>query len=91
MEMNMPAQTSNKKIGPIVGALIIVVLLIVAALFVWGSHLNGTSSESTVQSSASTSTDTVAKDQTAISTSDDTSSIANDLDASAKADAATTN
>ncbi len=30
----------NQGIGPIVGTLIIVVLLIVTALYIWGEHLN---------------------------------------------------
>ncbi len=31
---------STSTIGPIIGSLIVVVVLIVAALYVWGQHLN---------------------------------------------------
>mgnify|MGYP000889194110 CR=1 FL=1 len=74
---------SNKKVGPIIGALIIVVILVIAALYVWGGKLNkndqapvtpGTEQVGDV-SSATPVVVTPAK----MSSSDDVDSISKDL------------
>ena len=47
----------NKKIGPILGALAIVLIIIIASLIFFGKKLNTNSSANTEQTSTETSTD----------------------------------
>lgn len=47
----------NKKIGPILGALAIVLIIIIASLIFFGKKLNTNSSTNTEQASTETSTD----------------------------------
>jgi len=67
---NTPVQ--HKKIGPIIGILVIVIILIVAALYLFGSKVNNIESVSNNSQSV----------QPITNNSDDVSSLQADLDAS---------
>ena len=75
-----PINHNEKKVGPIVGALIIVLILIIAALYFFGQKLN---TESTVPSdtSSQTSMETPTNSMTAsASQADDVQTLQSDLD-----------
>ena len=81
----MEENTSQKKnkqgensIGPIIGTLIIVIVLIAAALYVWGEHLNTAAQIQEEESRVGTTTTII------YSTSTEPIDIQNDLKASSK-------
>ena len=47
-------QEKNGTIGPIIGTLIVFIILIVAALYVWGQHLNAIKNRSANEVSTTT-------------------------------------
>lgn len=74
-----PLSKPERKIGPIVGALIIVLVLIIAALYIFGKNLN---TEPEIVAPEVRTTETMATSTSATSTtSDDTTSLESDLDA----------
>lgn len=83
----------EKKTGPIIGAVIIIILLVIAALYVWNDHkIKQGPSESTQATqqyqdeyAAAAASATIA--QPKMSSSDDTDSIFNDLKADEQANA----
>jgi hypothetical protein len=73
-----PVQKAERKVGPIVGALIIVLILIIAALYFFGQKLN-TSAPADV--SAPVVNNSQPQTPAAAAKSDDVASIQSDLDA----------
>ncbi len=79
-----PVPSTEKKVGPIVGALIIVLMLIIAALYFFGSRLNTQSPVNAVpQEQASVDNNNNAMTATA-SQADDVTLLQADLDAQMK-------
>ncbi len=75
-----PAPQTERKVGPIVGALIIVLVLIVAALYFFGQRLN---TESKVQKTAPTEQTSATNSTSAsvvTSQPDDVNTLQSDLD-----------
>ncbi len=60
-----PIKQNEKKVGPIIGALIIVLILIIAALYFFGQKLN---IEAPAQQTSQTSEENVANSSSSIST-----------------------
>lgn len=93
--------TSGKKVGPIIGALIIVIILVIAALYTWGNRLNkanmnppaadqtGTSQVSDDATSNGSTAGVNIKPAT-MSQSDDVDSLSADLDSVNTASASST-
>jgi hypothetical protein len=88
--------TNTGKKGPVIGAVIIIVLLVIAGLYVWGSHLNKTASENQTETEApvtessdsmmaATSTASMNAAPAKMSSADDVDSLSNDLDSDASA------
>lgn len=75
-----PARQPERKVGPIVGALIIVLILIIAALYFFGRRLNTTAPASTNDQSAITTPAQPA----AATQADDVNSIQADLNGQLK-------
>jgi hypothetical protein len=77
-----PAPKTEKKIGPIVGTLVIVLVLIIAALYFFGQKLN---TEAPVQPAQQSMDTTPAATMTAAaSSSDDVGSLQSDLNSQLK-------
>ena len=78
-----PSPSTEKKVGPIVGALIIVLILIIAALYFFGSRLNN---QTPVETSSQSSQEAVNMTATATQASqaDDVDSLQADLDVQMK-------
>lgn len=91
MNTNPTMRAPGKKIGPVIGALIIIVLLVIAALYVWGAHLNTTQSETstTYNTNDSMASETASAVQAQMSASDDINSLSNDISATEKSDTET--
>ncbi|MDB5259169.1 MAG: hypothetical protein JWO73_377 [Candidatus Taylorbacteria bacterium] len=90
MDSNNTQNSAGKKVGPIIGALIIIILLVVAALYAWGHRLNkeaepAADQAQAVQASAAAQNTNAAPaaDQTGtaakMSSSDDIDSLSKDL------------
>src|SRR3954462_6173270 len=79
---------SERKVGPIIGALIIILVLVIAALYFFSQRLNNTEPANTTgsETSASVTSDVSAQNtQTAqAAPSDDVASIQTDLDGTLK-------
>ncbi len=78
-----PTPHNEKKVGPIVGALIIVLVLIIAALYFFGQKLNTdykTESATQQQSNANTVNDSVVATVSNAPVVDDVTSLQSDLD-----------
>lgn len=71
----------HSKIGPIIGSLIVVIMLVVAALYMWGQHLNTQEQrQQEIQNLTSSNGQTIVIPIQ--STSTDTSAIQQDLNSS---------
>ncbi len=90
----MENQVSNEesKIGPIIGIIIVVIVLIIGALYFWGEKLNKEKMGAPTNTTATTnqpvatdaSTDSIVAKLGNQNTSDDLTSIANDLSATVR-------
>ncbi len=77
-----PTSHTEKKVGPIVGALIIVLVLIIAALYFFGQKLNTKMAPQDAQTTEQSTSDIPADDMTsAVIQADDIASIEADLGA----------
>lgn len=76
-----PVGQKDRKIGPIVGALIIIILIIVAALYFFGKKMNTTESIVPADAIVETTATTETTSDTNLSTSTDVNAIQADLDA----------
>ena len=81
MDTNTPIVTEKKKVGPIVATLIIVLVLIITALYIFAARLNSTQTDLPTDDilSATATTTTVTP---VTNTSDDPAAIQKDLDSS---------
>ena len=70
-----PEPKQTKKVGPIIGALVIVLIIIIAALYIFGKRLNTTAPASMQNTTENTAS---------LSSSTDTQDINADLDAQLK-------
>lgn len=78
-----PQSKTDKKIGPIVGALIIVLIIIIASLYIFGKNLN-TETEVMTPEAATTEETSDATASVASPIIDDTTSLDAELDAQLK-------
>jgi cytoskeletal protein RodZ len=98
-DMSMPGQqtSEHKPIGPIVAILVIVLILIAGAIYVWGQKLHSeditpdstssveqTSSADTAQSTNITDTTITTENTAAVSNADDVPSLQKEIDANSK-------
>lgn len=87
--MDNQATNGESKIGPIIGIIIVVIVLIIGALYFWGQKLNNQTTEVKTETVSTTENAVVADEETdatvanlkAQSNSDDLTSISNDLNA----------
>ncbi|MEY2664352.1 MAG: hypothetical protein RIT04_160 [Candidatus Parcubacteria bacterium] len=84
----MDTNNQNKKVGPIIGALIIVILIVIAALYTWERRLNSAATPADQAAIETTDQTASASNAVQLSTSDDVDSLTKDLNATEQADAA---
>jgi hypothetical protein len=74
----------DKKVGPIVGALIIVLILIITALFFFGKRLNTQSTNTPISNEQSSIQNTPIRNEANLSSSTEVQDLQADLDAQIK-------
>lgn len=80
-----PSVKNDKKVGPIIGVLVIVLILIIIALYFFGQRLNTQAPIDTqVTTSTTSESNNVIRNEASLSSSTDVQSIQNDLDAQLK-------